>query len=303
MIRPSLQQSEQLVPIRIDVMSEDNNVRIVDTLLIDRTVWPVPLRTQDGPAALKSSLSTNAWYYAESVLGDAEVLGMGRTARHFTGRLDLWTPNMLEKIQACILPQLVAAVSHSDTAKRGLSDSQPETQAAKKMKTGSEPPTVGSSTSMDTNPDKSEENAKPNTAYSTPITSSSTQETSTALYANLVKSSTIPICTRLSIHGIRIHDDWMWDPSLRDLNSLVMVESVGKDLNLPPEAIQAMAVSMTEQLWGLNLPPDPEQFEVDEGGPQDRRNTTAAWALEQRVQLTNVAHLVNQYRPAGSSFS
>jgi hypothetical protein len=64
-----------------------------------------------------------------------------------------------------------------------------------------------------------------------------------------------------------------------------------------------MAVSMTEQLWGLNLPPDPEQFEVDEGGPQDRRNTTAAWALEQRVQLTNVAHLVNQYRPAGSSFS
>jgi hypothetical protein len=299
---PSLQQSEQLVPIRIDVMAEDNSVRIVDTLLIDRTVWPVPLRTQDGPAALKSSLSSNAWYYAESVLGDAEVLGMGRTARHFTGRLDLWTPNMLEKIQACILPQLVAAVSHSDTmAKRGLPNSLSETQAAKKMRTENDPPTVGSSTTVDTNPDKSNDNAKPNAAYSTPITSSSLQETPTALSANLVKSSTIPIRMRLSVHGIRIHDDWMWDPSRRDLNSLVMVESVGKDLNLPPEAIQAMAVSMTEQLWGLNLPSDPEQLEVDEGGPQDRRNTTAAWALEQRVQLINLAHLVNQHRPAGSS--
>jgi hypothetical protein len=35
---------------------------------------------------------------------------------------------------------------------------------------------------------------------------------------------------------------------------------------------------------------------VDEGGPPDRRNATAAWPLEQRVHITNVAHLVAQHR-------
>jgi len=38
-------------------------------------------------------------------------------------------------------------------------------------------------------------------------------------------------------------------------------------------------------------------IEEDEGGPQERRNLTAAWNLSNRTHVTNVAHLVAQHRP------
>ena len=89
------------IPIRVDVTSNDDEtkLRIVDTLLLDRNVLPLP----------DASLPENALYIAKSMLADAEVIGMGRTVRHFTGRLDLWSWDMIEQIEKCILEQLVAA--------------------------------------------------------------------------------------------------------------------------------------------------------------------------------------------------
>jgi hypothetical protein len=67
-------------------------------------------------------------------------------------------------------------------------------------------------------------------------------------------------------------------------------------LQLSDEAVVALAIDMAEQIHGLEVLPDEEGMEGDEGGPPDRRNATAAWPLEQRVHITNVAHLVAQHR-------
>lgn len=101
---------EKYIPIRVDVTSEDDSkLRIVDTLLLDRNVLPLPLESN----RLEESLAENALYMAKSILGDAEVTGMGRTVRHFTGRMDLWSWDMVEKIQKCILDQLYTAFDES----------------------------------------------------------------------------------------------------------------------------------------------------------------------------------------------
>jgi hypothetical protein len=109
------------------------------------------------------------------------------------------------------------------------------------------------------------------------------------------KSRLIPIRIRLLVHGVRIHDDFDWDPCL-GVSPLEFVQAMGRDLNLSDEAIVAVAIDMAEQIHGLVVIPDEPGTEVDEGGPPDRRNATAAWPLEQRVHITNVAHLVAQHR-------
>jgi hypothetical protein len=75
-----------------------------------------------------------------------------------------------------------------------------------------------------------------------------------------------------------------------------MAQSIGKDLNLADEAVQAIAIDIAEQIY--QMPVIKDVVAVDEGGPKlvDRRNMTAAWELEQRVHVTNVAHLVAQHR-------
>jgi hypothetical protein len=94
------------VPVRIDVTSEDKNIRIVDTLLVDPTCWPIPLY-----APLRQSVEANVREYAHTILSDMEVHGMGRTVRHFTGRVDLYSPVLQTKIEDQLRPQLWAIAS------------------------------------------------------------------------------------------------------------------------------------------------------------------------------------------------
>lgn len=90
-----------LIPIRVDVVSDDKMTRIVDTLLLDPTCWPIPLYDP-----LEESVEANIFDLAHSILSDAEVQSMGRTVRHFTGRLDLWTARLQEKVEEQLRPQL-----------------------------------------------------------------------------------------------------------------------------------------------------------------------------------------------------
>ena len=98
--------TSSLFPVRVDVVSDDKSIRIVDTLLIDPTCWPIPLY-----APLQESLERNIQELAHTILGEAEVQGMGRTVRHFTGRVELWSPSLQAKIEAQLRPQIWKIVS------------------------------------------------------------------------------------------------------------------------------------------------------------------------------------------------
>jgi hypothetical protein len=94
-------QSTLVVPVRVDVLSDDQTLRVVDTLLMDPTCWPIPLR-----APLHESVEENITHLAHSVLSDAEVQAMGRTVRHFVGRVEVWSPSMQQKVEEQLRPQL-----------------------------------------------------------------------------------------------------------------------------------------------------------------------------------------------------
>ena len=60
--------SSSIVPIRVDALSEDKNIRIVDTLLFDPTCWPISLYQP-----LHKSVEENVVHIAHTILSDAEV--------------------------------------------------------------------------------------------------------------------------------------------------------------------------------------------------------------------------------------
>lgn len=95
-----------LIPVRIDVASNDKTARVIDTLIVDPTCWPIPLYSP-----LQESVERNIQELAYTVLSDAEVLGMGRTVRHFTGRVDLWSPELQLKVENQLRPQIWAIVN------------------------------------------------------------------------------------------------------------------------------------------------------------------------------------------------
>lgn len=98
----------RLVPIRVDVTSDDKSVRLIETLLIDPTCWPIPLTVPWSDA-----LEQNVRHLAYGILSDMEVQGMGRTVRHFTGRVELYSASLQTKLQDQLRPQLLQAFAES----------------------------------------------------------------------------------------------------------------------------------------------------------------------------------------------
>jgi hypothetical protein len=136
--------------------------------------------------------------------------------------------------------------------------------------------------------------AEKSTSSSTTATTTTTTQPDT--------SQLIPIHLRLSIHGIRIHDDCYWDPSMSDkVTPLDFAQSLGRDLQLAPEAIQAVAVDVAEQVYGSTrnatqaAVPESDSNPID-GIDNDNATTTAAWAMDARTHISHVAHLVAQAR-------
>jgi len=260
----SYTSSSSLVPIRVDVFFE-NNLRIVDTLLLD----PNLLDDND-----------NAYYLAYTILSEAEVMGMGRTVRHFTGRLDLYNQQCLQAMVDCIRPQL-------ETIRRKRKNEMCEMNN-KRIKRDTTTTTTMTTTAETKQEDANKEEENPDTERD--------NDNKLLLLSNEHKSHLIPIRIRLSVHGVRIHDDFDWDPSIT-VSPLEMASCMGQDLQLSEEAIQAIAISICEQVHGLQVNgTNNKQQTEDEGGPSDCRNTTAAWHLDQRTHITNVAHLVAQHR-------
>ena len=217
-----------LVPVRVDVSSDDKSIRIVETLLMDPTVWPIPLTPP-----LHESVNRNVREVAHTLLSDLEVQGMGRTVRHFTGRVDLWSLSLQQKIEDQLRPQLwniatgnnlvgCQQTSHNDGKKNG---------------------------------------------------------------------SAVPIKIRISVHGVMIKEDIMWDPSVPDYSPLDFAQTLGEELNLPEEAVIAVATTIVEQLHGITM----EDSEETSSSPS--KSGIGATYIDQKDHLSNISHIVNLHRP------
>ena len=202
-----------LIPIRIDVVSNDQSIRIVETLLFDPTCWPIPLSRP-----LSLSIEANIKEIAHTILSEAETNGMGRTVRHFIGRLTLWSQSLQDKIEAQLRPQLWQIVD------------------------GHLP--------------------KPN--------------------------KTIPISLRLVLHGVVIHEDFLWDPNL-SVTALDFAQDMAKELKLPDEAVVAIATTILEQTYGLKIDMSPDRS-------MTATANRGAWMMDSKEYIATMTHVVAQHK-------
>lgn len=320
---------QPLVPLRVDVSLAGTNkaspstpgLRIVETILLDPWVWPLKAKKLNNS---DDWIEDNARYLAHNLLTDMEVQGMGRTIRHFTNRADLWSVDLQRLVMDQLRPQLkIVAEMRKNQRKRRRQD---ET-TTRIMITSEEPPDAKrprtnvkekeekeeADVKMENEGETKDESSTLATEEAVPASTRSSAEeavkdepSSESKDANEKKideaslSHLIPIQIRLSVHGIRVHDDCWWDPSMSSkVTPLDYATSLGRDLKLSAEAIQSIAVDITEQLYGSPrsgyLPSD--LTIVDEGSvAQPKTRTTAAWSMDQRTHISHVAHLVAQHR-------
>jgi SNF5 / SMARCB1 / INI1 len=200
-----------LVPLRINVVSDDRSLAIVDTMVLDRYCWPIPLYDP-----LEEALDRNADELAYTLLSDLEVHGMGRTVRHFTNRTDVWSVALQQKIKNQLLPQL-RHVTKTTKMKIPRREEPQEILEDKKRKL------IDISSNADEDSPVSAQRKK--------------------------KASLVPVRLRLCVNGVRIHDDFIWDLNVPQC-PMEFAQSLGDDLNLSDEAVVAIMTSIVEQLDG-----------------------------------------------------
>jgi len=284
-------QKQQLYPIRVDVTSNDRQLRLVDTLLWDPSIIPAE------PEQL-----------ALDIVRDAVVLGMGRAARHFTNRLEISeTVELQEKVskqladQFQVMREIEAMVPQAAAAAAAPTALNSNIQKKRKREDETAPPGDSSSsiTAMEKDASSGSAVKEEDNSSKQKTEDNATKEKDPTLPVAPSKHL-IPIHLRLSVHGVRIHDEFNYDPEV--LSPLQVAQSIATDLKLSQEMVVSIAIEIAEQVAAaagppLVLPDHCQVVEEDEGGPQERRNLTAAWMLQNRVHVTNVAHLVAQHRP------
>ena len=229
--------NDYLIPVRVDVSSDDKSVRIVETLLMDPTCWPIPLTPP-----LHESVNQNVREIAHTLLSDLEVQGMGRTVRHFTGRVDLWTLSLQRKIEDQLRPQFwQIAASNNSIVNVQKSSSQPNNKGAGGRRK---------------------------------------------------KDSIIPIKIRLTVNDVIIKEDIMWDPLVPDYTPLDFAQTLGEELNLPDEAVIAVATTIVEQLHGITMEESEERPIPSISNPG-----IGATDIESKDHMSNMSIIVSQHRP------
>jgi hypothetical protein len=227
---PSLPST--LIPVRVDVSSDDGKYRVIDTLLIDPTCFPIPLYSP-----LSQAVEDNVREIAYSILSDAECQGMVRhsSGKHFTGRIDLWNKKLQTKAEDQLRPQIWKIIdgkmgivkrasvrgkvinnNNNNNQVSGLSPSAPENKLA-----------AATSTTTDVHS----------------------------------QNGLIPIYIRLyTVHRIIIHEDILWDPYHSPITPLEFARELATELNLPAgdEAVIGITTCMLEQLYGLPMDETPD---------------------------------------------
>jgi hypothetical protein len=260
----------------VDVSSSDKTARLVETILIDPTCWPSPLYEP-----LEESVERTIRDYAHSILSDAEVHGMGRTVRHFTGRLDLWTPQLQTQIEDQLRPQIWAIVL--DQLQR--TTTKPTTTTTTSQQQTLIPISIRLLLSTTTTNGNS--STRDNTSTNT---------------------------------GILIQEDFLWDPSV-PVSPLEFAQSMADDLQLPEEAAVDIATTIVEQIYGLNVPSGEESLisqppstnkegdgsfsspsittiaAAGGGGGGGEVNSMGAWKMDPKEYVATTTQIVSSHRP------
>lgn len=170
------------------------NLRIVDTLLLDPLVFPIAIN-YNTVNSIDETINANAELLANTILADSEVIGMvSRTARHFTGRLDLWSWPFMKQIQEQIRVQLIAIVKgqyvndQSITSLRSYMNKKKNIDSNKRRKLN-----------LDNNNEKEDQSQKHDISSTNAVEQISTTRSVTT------NTELIPIKINILFAGIRIH--------------------------------------------------------------------------------------------------
>jgi SNF5 / SMARCB1 / INI1 len=302
-----------LIPIRIDatvpaVSSTTSPIRFVDTLLFDPTVWPIPrssivLPAEEVRGDLESQLDRlvrkttqewilqNAEYLARTMISDIECFHVVRTTsigKNYSGRLDplQFTQNLplLTAVTTQIQQQLTT-IFKTYGFMSSTTTSEPVEMSATKSGPGEDQNVQGAGCSA---PERDQ-----------------TQFVKDALNAARNESRMFKIklrCSSSTASGtLNIHDEFIFDPTVPNVNPIVVAQSIGQDLNLPQDAVVMLASEISEQIASRSNKKhkkrahgtvesdndsdsqDDNDESKDPAKRQKRRFTTAAWIQQQQV--------------------
>ena len=284
-----------LVPLRVNVSENNGDINIVETLVLDRNCWPIPLEDP-----LEVSIERNADLLAHTLITDLEVHGMGRTVRHFTGRVDLWSPALQQKIKNQLVPQLWHVVQTSKfkivkdndccwKKKRQRNDHAADVAAKQAERKQGETETTKENASEESDKKDESTNKKEN---------ESTRANIRLKPRKPRKASLVPVRLRLCVNGVRIHDDFIWDLSVPQC-PIEFAKQFGQDLNLSDEAVVAVVTSIVEQLDG-SVVDDTKDLDAN-AASLARKHATAAWVMDHKENLANTQQLLALHRPSTST--
>jgi len=155
---------------------------------------------------------------------------MGRTVRHFTGRLDLWSQKLQTSIEDQLRPQLWKIVEMNRDDKKPLGK---------------------------------------------------------------YDETLVPISIRLMFDRINVHENILWD-KYGPLSPFEFAEDMAKEMNLPDDAIVSIAMTIIEQLHGLNI--DTSSDATLENDPM-KKSYRGAWTTnDPKEHASIISQVVAQHR-------
>ena len=278
-----------IYPIRVDVSSKDNGLRIMDTILLDPTCLPIPPSTTNenynSYNLYSQTILQNASFFAKNLLADMEVDGINKTEK--IGRIRLVNNNdLIMMVENQIQKQLKSILEkeskrkimystrninhYSKTVKkRKLSGSDDEEKADTDKVNDEEDASMESTEQevvekdtakeeCDSDNIEKEETDKITETKATPKQDNKNDAEHSKKQQDIMKNlKTIHIRIKEDaiVYTDVIHIDT--NPSLPHLsNPILLAKSLVKDMNLPSSMTNSIAVTIAEQLHGLDVKPN-----------------------------------------------
>jgi len=257
-----------LYPIRIDISTKDSALRIIDTILVDPTCLPVPPPTTNYNTndLQTQTIILNAEHFTQTLLADMEVEGMTNKSAKI-GRLRLLENTLLKQlVQAQFQKQLKAVLDQELRLRKRYHAAILTKKMTKKRKLDSNPVDGECKEGgMDIKAKKEESKSQ----------------------SQLQKSNLIPIHLRIKENGICIMDQFKVDvdplhPHLS--NPILLASSIAQDMNLSPDMINSLAISIAEQIHGLKVSEDVQGLTTTERNKNDGPSTSSNSGLK-RMQV------------------
>lgn len=295
-----------LYPIRIQASSKDNSIRIIDTMLIDPLCLPVPPSScvpsidqlaNNNINIQKRIISENAKYFATALLSDMEVHSVTKVNKSARVKL-MGSSGLQQEVKRQITEQLEAIVileqdrkqkekiHYRDVAKRRRMDMEVSSRNKKEgVEKESAKYEYGDADIGEGG--KGSEVAKLKKENQDSDAHKSTNETFAEDENN---SYLLPINIRIKEDGICIVDEFEIDPYHHLSNPILLATAMVNDLNLPLKFINSIAISIAEQMCGLDVPWNINGLKVSVKKNENATKNTpmTAAALQAAINSTNI---------------